>query len=607
VLALRRFAGSPSGAIALGLLAIMAAVMALAPSMLDEAANLGATERAREGASLAHPLGNDALGRDMLARILMATRLTITLSVSAVLISAVLGYGLGLLAALGGRRLRQTSRGMLYLALAFPPIVVALVICAAVGASAGAAVTAVGIAFVPLYARTMMNLAETVGYTDYVQAAKMLGISRTRLVLRHIAPNVAGPLWIQATVGLGEAMVGISTLSFLGLGVPAPLYDWGSLLADSLNQVFTSPEVVAGPALAITLTGVLFAFVGEVGARSMDPRRWTRDRGGQTAAAESVPSGIPEDPPLSRGRVAGEAAEAPDAEVILEVRKLRIEFGDPGHSVPVVEDLSFRLNRGDTLGLVGESGSGKSMTALAVAGLLPHPGRATSEVINFHGRNLGETLPGNERERLLGTELGMIFQDPMASLTPTLRIGSQLCEEVRHHRGLSRAQARQLALETLREVQMPSPERVLKSYPHQLSGGMRQRIAIAMALMVSPSLLIADEPTTALDVTIRAEIMSLLERLRSERKLTTLFISHDIGTVRRFCDRVLVMYQGRIVEELSSGDLGDAQHPYTQALMAAVPEIGVNQGPALTHGTKEDRRGPEHLNEPTNVYVEGAL
>jgi oligopeptide/dipeptide ABC transporter ATP-binding protein len=260
---------------------------------------------------------------------------------------------------------------------------------------------------------------------------------------------------------------------------------------------------------------------------------------------------------------------------ILEVRDLRISFpaGDHRRVYPV-DGVSFTLHRGETLALVGESGCGKSLTSLALLQLVPAPGRieAGSSI------QLGDTdvlaLRGEPLRRIRGRRIGMIFQDPMTSLNPVFTVGDQIAEGIRAHFKMSRAQARERALQLLQEVGIPDPGERLKAYPHQLSGGMRQRVMIAIALAAEPEILVADEPTTALDVTVQAQILEVLDRLRASRGMAVLLITHDLGIVAGRADRVAVMYAGQIIEATTTTRLfARPSHPYTQGLFASVPRI----------------------------------
>ena len=255
---------------------------------------------------------------------------------------------------------------------------------------------------------------------------------------------------------------------------------------------------------------------------------------------------------------------------LLEVEALRVGLPTPAGRVTVVDGIDYRVEPGEVFGIAGESGSGKTMSVLALMGLLP-PGAAVGGRAVFAGRDLLRLRPG-ELRRICGRELAMVFQDPMTSLHPMLSVGTQLTEHVRRHLGLGRSDAAARALELLREVRIPDPEGSLNAFPHQFSGGMRQRIAIAIALACRPTLLVADEPTTALDVTVQAGIIRLLDRLRRESGLAIVLISHDLGVLSAIADRVAVFYAGRIVEGGVREDvLGRPRHPYTRGLLDALP------------------------------------
>jgi len=263
-------------------------------------------------------------------------------------------------------------------------------------------------------------------------------------------------------------------------------------------------------------------------------------------------------------------------ETVLNIEGLKIEFPGLARTVQAVRGVDLTLNRGELVGLVGESGSGKSMTASACLGLVPPPGIVSGSV-KISGR---EVVGRAERElaRLRGGEAAMIFQNPMKALNPFFTVGRQITDAIRCHRPLTKADAKQAAIDGLRSVHMPDPAFAMDKYPHQMSGGQIQRVMIAMALTCEPKLLIADEPTTALDVTIQAQILSLLRELVDERGLTILFITHDLGVVATICDRVSVMYAGRIVEAADVETLyADPRHPYTQRLLATVPRMGQNR------------------------------
>jgi peptide/nickel transport system ATP-binding protein/oligopeptide transport system ATP-binding protein len=263
---------------------------------------------------------------------------------------------------------------------------------------------------------------------------------------------------------------------------------------------------------------------------------------------------------------------------LLEIRNLKTVFETNAGTVRAVDDVSFSIEEGEVLGLVGESGCGKSITALSILRLIAAPGQIVGGSIKFKGRNLLE-CSSDEMRSIRGNDIAMIFQDPMTSLNPVYTVGEQIAEAIRLHRGLDRSSAWAAAIQAMKEVAIPDAERRASDYPHQLSGGMRQRVMIAMALACDPELLIADEPTTALDVTIQAQILDLINGLRTRRNLSVLLITHDLGVIAETADRVAVMYTGRIVEEGSVAQLFSApKHPYTRGLLKSLPEMNQSGG-----------------------------
>ena len=265
---------------------------------------------------------------------------------------------------------------------------------------------------------------------------------------------------------------------------------------------------------------------------------------------------------------------------VLHVRGLRVAFPSREGSTEVVRGVSFELGR-ERLGIVGESGSGKSQTGRAILGLTPSTGRVTADRLEFDGTDLRGLSPSGWR-KLRGRRMSMVMQDPKFSLNPVMTIGRQIVEACRGQRGASRAEARRIAVEMLEAVQIRDAERVMGAYPHELSGGMGQRAMIAMMLVGEPDLLIADEPTSALDVTVQLEVLAILDRLVRERGMGLIFISHDLRLVSSFCDRVLVMYAGRMVEELAASELDRAQHPYTRGLLDCLPRLDADHRPLPT-------------------------
>src|SRR5512140_1003176 len=294
-----------------------------------------------------------------------------------------------------------------------------------------------------------------------------------------------------------------------------------------------------------------------------------------------------EQPVGLRGATIADADVNP-AEALLEVKNLRTTFFTGEGAVHAVDNVSFNVKRGEAVALVGESGCGKSVTAASIMRLVAPPGKITGGEVRFKGQDLA-TMSERDMRHVRGNDIAMVFQEPMTSLNPVFKIGSQVAEAIRIHQKLSKREAWRMAGEMLELVSIPDPVKRLDDYPHQLSGGMRQRVMIAMALSCDPEMLIADEPTTALDVTIQAQIMELLARLQKKLGLAILLITHDLGVVAEFCSRVVVMYTGRVVEEATVGDLfANPAHPYTRGLLRSLPSVAKKDETAPRTGAEAD-------------------
>jgi oligopeptide/dipeptide ABC transporter ATP-binding protein len=583
---LRAYLRSPSAVIGLVILLLALVIVIIGTTLFGHDALAVDVLSANQGPSGAHPFGTDELGRDILARIVVGTRLSLGLSLIAAAIAAVLGIPLGALSALLPPRYRSVLLRGIDTMLAFPEILIAIFIGAIIGPGIEGATLGVGIASCFSLARVTSSLALSVGGKDYMAAARVLGVSPFRTFVRYVLPNIGETLIIASTALISSCIVQISSLSFLGLGVQSPSIDWGQMLTDGVKFFYVTPVAALAPAVVIALSALAFGLVGEPLARLMNPVHWAQRVGDRPSADDELLSGQQMvDPSLSDTDLALLAAARSDgsgsADVngsdmhgdgILDVENLVVSFDVGNRPVPVVNDVSFSLRRGDFIGIVGESGSGKTTTALAIAQLLPAAGHTTGTVA-LQGTAL-ENLSARELARALGTRMSFVFQDPMSSLNPAIRIGTQLTEGTKVHRHTKHAAALAMAIKRLGEVNIPIPGRQLRRYPHELSGGMRQRVVIAMGLMNEPALLLADEPTTALDVTIQAQIMELLRRVNEEHGTSVVLISHNLALVGQNCQRVLVMYAGRIVEDLPAAALaGNALHPYTIALMSAVPQL----------------------------------
>jgi oligopeptide/dipeptide ABC transporter ATP-binding protein len=564
---MRRAGAGLAGRVALLGACVLLLIAIAAPPLLGRTAEGMDVGDAASGVSAAHWLGTDSLGRDVLARTLVATRLSLGLAFAATAITLLLAVPIGAALALSGARVRAIGARVIDAALAFPGILLAIVVTTFIGPSVEGAVLAIGIAGVPGVARLTYTLAASTAGRDFVQSALALGVRPWRVVLRHVLPNIGDTLAVASATALGIAIVSIASLSFLGLGVNPPLVDWGRMLVEGAQSIYLTPAAALGPAAAIALAGMAFGFSGESIATVINPLR-RRVRGGRAAAAVADIVQAPS------GATAGDA--------VLRVEGLNVWFPDSrGGRLPAVRGVDLSVAAGEIVGLVGESGSGKTLTSLAVAALAPYPARTEFHSLALKGIEISSVSPA-ERDRLLGTGLAMIFQDPSASLNPALRILVQMTEGVRTHRRIPARAARALALRRLTDVQIAAPEHRLHQFPHEYSGGMRQRAMMAMGLMNQPALIIADEPTTALDVTVQAQILQLLKATNASEHTAILLISHDLGMVSQLCSRVLVMYAGRVVEDAPVADLLRAPaHPYSRALLAAVPDLETDRTLAL--------------------------
>lgn len=552
---------TPQGiAAAVGLVLVIAATV-LGPILFGDLAAERSIADRQQGASPAHPFGTDDLGRDLFARVVVATRVSVLLTLGATGISVVGGVLLGVTAVLLPRLLQRLVAGLIDILLSFPWLLLALFFSVIWGTTAVGAMLAVGFAGIPVFARLTSTLAASVSSSDYVRAAGMLGSSPLRTTARHVVPNILPPLLVNSAAHASVTLLSFAALSFLGLGVQAPEYDWGRLLNEGAKRIYVDPMAAIGPGIAVVLVGVVFALLGEVFSESSTRRRPVRA--------------------VRRRRSDEVVAPVSDTMPVVEMSGLRVAFpGRDGAMTERVHGVDLTILPGETVGIVGESGSGKSVTASAVAGLLGPEALVTSEQLVFRGIDM-TAVPNAAERRRLGLEQAMIFQDPLTSLNPALTIGRQLREASEVHARTSRAESLRRAVDKLRLVRIPDAEKRVGQLPHEFSGGMRQRAMIAMGLMGAPRLLIADEPTTALDVTVQRQVLQALREAQEATGAAILFISHDIALVSGFCDRIVVMRGGRVVEEIAASRLDEAQHPYTRGLIACVPDMATDRTAVL--------------------------
>jgi peptide/nickel transport system permease protein len=510
-----------------------------------------------DGGTTDHLLGTDALGRDTLSRLMYGARASLTISLAATLLAAVLGLVTGSIAGFYRGSIDSLLMRAGDVQLAFPFILLAIVVLGVIPDREPIhLILVLGIPGWIVYARVVRSRVLAERDKEYVDAARALGARRPRILLRYVLPSTWHVLPVIALLDLGFLVIVEATLSFLGFGLTPPTPSWGSTLADGRQYMVVTPWLAVLPGIAIMFTVLSINLAADGLADILDPKL---KKGTFRRRALGLPG--------TRER----AEEDAGTKQLLRVRDLFVDFPLEDRVVQAVRGVSFDVERGETVGIVGESGSGKSVTALSIIQLLDAPGRVSGGSIRFDGHDLARIGDG-EVAALRGRRIGMIFQNPASALNPVLTVGFQLSETLREQLGLSKAEARARARAALLSVGIGDPDRVLSRYPFQLSGGMNQRVMIAMAMVAEPDLLIADEPTTALDVTTQAQILEQLREITRRAHTSLILITHDIALVAEYADTILVMYAGRVCELGPAADvIATPKHPYTQALLKAMP------------------------------------
>jgi peptide/nickel transport system permease protein len=576
---LRAMRQHPASAVAVLYLVAIGIVTAFAPLIATWNPNEISYSATFEGPSSQHWLGTDDLGRDLLSRVIYGGRVSLLGVGVALAVYLVLGLTLGLIAGYFRGPVDAVIVWIADVSFGVPQIIVVLALLAIFANDTTVAMLVLGLLGAPGLAMLTRGAAHAVLEEQYVAAARVSGLRGRQIIVRHIMPRIAGPVIVQASLFAGIALIFQTGLDFLGIGTQPPTASWGSMVAEGSTYLARDQWMIVPAGVVIALTITAFGLIGDA-ARDWNAGRATSTTGLFSGAAGTKPAATPS---ISlSGRNAGPPAgpAAPSAPVqaarhrgsLLSVENLSVGIqGRSGETVPLVDGMTLDLDPGDVLGLVGESGCGKTMTALAIMGLLPPGVRITGGTVTLKGtelQGLGERALG----RMRGSLMSMISQEPVPSLDPSFTVGSQLSEVVRRHSSLSRTAARVEVLRLLELVELPDARGVADRYPHELSGGMAQRVAIAAALAGSPDLLIADEPTTALDVTVQAEILELLRSLRAKTGLGLLLVSHDWGVMADSCDAAIVMYAGQLVESGEISDLfAEPRHPYTRGLMTSNP------------------------------------
>ena len=531
----RTLIASRSGAFGVFAVAILICVALAAPLAAPYDPNAIHPVDRLQDPSAAHIFGTDHLGRDLFSRIVYGARVAISVAFMVIAISLSAGVVLGVAAAFAPQAADQLVVSLFDVVNSFPSIILALALVAVLGSGLGNTILLISIVFVPHFGRVARAQTLTIRNSAFLEAERVLGVGFARVLIRHVLPNIIGPIFVLASMDVPVVITLEAGLSFLGVGIRPPLASWGGMLNDGYHYLDQSPwpAIAAGGSLMVATLG--FTLLGESLQR---PHRSEIEAGAMTTG------------------------------IVADIDGLNVTYQTEKGRAHALRDVSIALSRDRATGLVGESGSGKSTLALAIMGLLPGNAIVSAARFVVDGRDV---RAGGARvhARLRGRSLAMVFQDPMSSLNPLFSIGRQMTETqlVKHPR-LARSELRARAQRMLTRVGVPDAEQRMKRYPHEFSGGMRQRVMIAMALLVEPQLLIADEPTTALDATIEAQVAELLREIRSQVSGTTLLVSHSLGLVSELCEDVAVMYAGRIVERGPVDRVfGSPRHPYTRALL----------------------------------------
>lgn len=568
-------AGLPPIPLAVLSLLVLAALLApwLAPYDPDQQDLL----LSLESPSWGHWLGTDDQGRDLLSRLLFSLRVDLLAAFQAVAIGVLLGVPLGVLLGMSSRWVDRTLMRIVDAALAIPPIVLILAVVAIVGRGLVGAMIALGVVFSFAFLRLARGEIILLRKAPYVQAALCAGVPVGTLMWRHLLPGILPAVVIQIGLFLPVALLVEASLSYLGLSVQPPQSSLGSMLMSAQSASLMAPWQVLPPGIVLICVAWSLNALTDAVSTNLRPRRLPRallaSSGGRLGMPSMLKPVAPDSPPL-------------------EVSGLHISVEDEqGTRHGAVRDVTLSVAPGEIVAIVGESGSGKSLTAMSIPGLLPPGAAVKAGMIKVCGHDVLSASP--ETLRALRTHcVSVVFQDPHSCLNPAYPLGEQLMAPLTRLKGMPEEQARRRVIGLLDEVGISEPERRLGQYPHEISGGMAQRVMVALALAHEPRLIIADEATSALDMTVQAQVIDLLMELRRRHQVSLLLITHSMGVVHRIADRVLVMYSGEVVESGPTETiLTRPAHPYTRALLAAVPrnrrghEIAVLEGAAPRPGT----------------------
>ena len=526
-----------------------------------------------------HLLGTDSAGRDILSRLLFGSQTTLIAASIVIITSIAFGVPTGLIAGYYGGKFDGIASWISNMLQSLPAIIILLAVASAFGTSIVIAMFVFGILIAPGFFRLTRTAVMGVRNELYVDAARVSGLSDFRIIVRHILKVVRAPLIIQSAIISGIAISVQSGLEFLGLG-DVNMVSWGVMLGEGFLNIWMSPNLMLWPALVISLTIAAFALLGNALRDALEDTQKI-SVSARKAKKAKISTATTVNPKIV------------DSEKhLLSVSGLSVGYAQGDGSLNlVVDSVSLHVDKGEVLGIVGESGSGKTQTAFSILGLLPDNAQIPQGHIVFDGIEMvsasGATISQKRMGELRGKRIAYIPQEPMSNLDPNFRVGYQLVRPLTKLLGISKREAKAKVLNLLDMVGIVNPERVFKAYPHEVSGGMAQRILIAGAISCEPDLLIADEPTTALDVTVQAEVLDLLRDLQIRLGMGMVLVTHNFGVVADLADRVVVMQYGKIVE---TGDvrtiLRSPKHPYTQTLLSSMLE-GKEPMTFLTSESKE--------------------
>ncbi len=553
--------------------------------LFDCETHLFGTESEKEGED-PYPVyifGSDRLGRDIFSRIVYGSRISLTVGFIASFVSLFLAVIFGGFAGYYGGKTDWLIMRVCEFFMLVPGLYLILFLRSLLNSRMDSGESYIVITLIlsligwPGTARTLRGMVHAIKREEFVQNAQLEGIRGISIIIRHIIPQMASLLIVSTTLSIPGFIMSETALSYLGLGIADPAVSWGSLISRdvlSWTAIKNYPNLLI-PVYMLLIVTLGFSFVGDALRDYFDPnhvvfKKWKKRRfvrSQENSSAENIP-----------------AAET-DENNILEIRDLRVAFltgtGRNEQLIQSVRGVSLNVKKGEILGIVGESGSGKTVTTTAISGLHPANAIVTGQILYRDSENKVTDLASLSQAELRsyrGKEIGMIFQEPGRSFDPLQNMGSVFLETFRNSDpDITKEEAREKAVRLLEQVGIPDPAGRLKNFPHQFSGGQLQRIGIALSLAQGCRLLIADEPTTALDVTIQAQIISLLRELNKTLSLSIIFISHNINLVADFCDRIAVMYGGLVMESGTSEQImKNPRHPYTQALLASTPEFGMH-------------------------------